>query len=578
MQHRLAELIVVTLLAAGPILAAVPLDDARVPPPSTVLYRAARIPSDRCFETCPIKLGGQSNLRAVGAPAAWDVTTGSPEVVVAVLDTLIDARHPELRGKVLVGPDLRPDLECVRPDALELGHGTAVASVVAAATDDATGIAGIGWSTRVLAVPVLDDCGVGTAETVAAGIAVAVDRGARIINLSLTGPAHPVVEDAVERARRRGVLVVAAAGNEGADEVTYPAAYRSVIAVGSTDEDNARLSPFSNRGAWVDLGAPGEDVLAAAAVAGGYWIYEGTSFSSPLVAGAAALLLAVHPHFDADDLAHSLADSARPTDGVVWGALDAGELLEQHAGALLLAQADGGVLTYGTAGFHGSLSGIRLAAPVVGIAATEAGYVLAGADGGVFAFGDAAYAGGMAGMRLRAPIVGIAAHPSGAGYWLVAADGGVFAYGRAPFLGSLGGVPLRSPVVGIVATPSGAGYWLAAADGGVFTFGDAVFAGSAAGRGKRIAGIAAAGPRAYRLVATDGSAWTFGEAAALQPPALRAPAAAIGIASAMRDAGYWIVSAAGHVTSVGHVLDDGRFRPAPASAVVGVAAPASASE
>ena len=572
MGHRLAGVTVVTLLAAAPILTADEVGEAIAPPASEVLYRAARVPNDRCFETCPIKLGGQANLRAVGAPAAWDVTTGSPEVIVAVLDTLVDDRHPELRGKVLVGPDLRPDLACVRPDALNRGHGTAVASVIAAGTDDGTGMAGIGWSTRVLSIPVLDDCGVGTAESVAAGVVAAVARGARVVNLSLTGPPHPVVEDAIDRARASGVLVVAAAGNEGDDEATFPAAYRNVVAVGSTDDDNAQLSWFSNRGSWVDLGAPGEDVLVAAPVAGGYWISDGTSFSAPLVAGAAALLLAVHPHFDAGDLAHSLADAARPMAGVLWGALDVAELLDQHAGALLLAEADGGVLTYGSAAFHGSLGGVRLAAPIVGIAASPGGYRLAGADGGVFAFGDARFAGAVAGIPLRAPIVGIAATPSGAGYWLVAADGGVFAFGDAPFLGSAVGRARPGSVVGMAATPTGAGYWLASADGGVFAFGDAPFAGSAAGRGRRIVGIAAAGPSAYRLLDAAGGTSTFGSAPRLEP--VQVPeAAAVGIAPAMGGSGYWIASVDGRITSVGHVLDDGRTRPVPTSAIVGIAAP-----
>ncbi|HEX4904997.1 MAG TPA: S8 family serine peptidase [Acidimicrobiales bacterium] len=481
MRHRLAGVTLVTALGAAPILAAAPLGDVAVPPASEVLYRAAREPDDRCFETCPIKLGDQTSLRAVGAPAAWDVTTGSADVVVAVLDTLVDVQHPDLRGKVIVGPDHRPPLACARPEPISQGHGTAVASVIAAGTDDGTGIAGIGWSTRVLAIAVLDDCGVGTAASVAAGIGSAIQRGARVINLSLTGPAHPVVEAAVERARASGVLVVAAAGNEGDDEAAFPAAYRSVVAVASTDDQNEHLSTFSSRGGWVDLAAPGEDVLAASLVAGGYWIYEGTSFSAPLVAGAAALLLAVHPHFDADDLVHGMADSARPLDGVAWGALDAAELLQQHAGGLVLAESDGGVLTYGSASFHGSLGGVTLAAPIVGLAATPGGYLLAGADGGVFTFGAAPFLGSAGGRGLRGSVVGIAATPSGAGYWLVGADGGVFAFGDAPFLGSAGGLALRSPVVGMAATPSGAGYWLAAADGGVFAFGDAVFAGSAVG-------------------------------------------------------------------------------------------------
>ena len=116
---------------------------------------------------------------------------------------------------------------------------------------------------------------------------------------------------------------------------------------------------------------------------------------------------------------------------------------------------------------------------MVGMAATPTGgYWLVAADGGVFSFGDAAFHGSLGGVHLNAPVVGMAATPDGGGYWLVAADGGVFSFGDAAFHGSLGGVHLNAPVVGMAATPDGGGYWLAAYDGGVFSFGDAPFEGS----------------------------------------------------------------------------------------------------
>jgi hypothetical protein len=120
--------------------------------------------------------------------------------------------------------------------------------------------------------------------------------------------------------------------------------------------------------------------------------------------------------------------------------------------------------------------------PVVAMTATPSGqgFWLVGSDGGVFTFGDAGFFGSEAGHPLNAPVVGMAATPSGHGYWLVAADGGVFSFGDAGFLGSESGHPLAAPVVGMAATPSGHGYWLVAADGGVFTFGDAGFFGSMA--------------------------------------------------------------------------------------------------
>lgn len=105
------------------------------------------------------------------------------------------------------------------------------------------------------------------------------------------------------------------------------------------------------------------------------------------------------------------------------------------------------------------------------------GYWLVGTDGGVFTFGAGQFYGSMGGIHLNKPVVGMAKDPATGGYWLVAADGGVFSF-NAPFYGSMGGMHLNQPIVGIVATPDGGGYWLVAADGGIFTFGDANFFGS----------------------------------------------------------------------------------------------------
>jgi len=128
------------------------------------------------------------------------------------------------------------------------------------------------------------------------------------------------------------------------------------------------------------------------------------------------------------------------------------------------------------------MRGHPLNAPIVGGAETPdgEGYWLVASDGGIFSFGDAGFHGSMGGKPLNAPIVGMAADPSTGGYWEVAADGGIFAF-DAPFLGSMGGKPLNAPIVGMAATPDGGGYWMAGSDGGMFTFGDAPFWGSTGG-------------------------------------------------------------------------------------------------
>ncbi|MHB8464372.1 MAG: twin-arginine translocation signal domain-containing protein [Acidimicrobiales bacterium] len=189
----------------------------------------------------------------------------------------------------------------------------------------------------------------------------------------------------------------------------------------------------------------------------------------------------------------------------------------QAGDGLWLVGPNGGVYTFGSAAFHGSMVGVKLNAPTVAIAATPSGngYWLAANDGGVFCFGDASFHGSLGSLRLVAPIVGMAVGASGAGYWLVAADGGVFTFGSLAFLGSAAGQPLNAPIVGMAATGDGAGYWLVAADGSVFAFGSAVHHGSTAARPLRnlIVGIVpTATSGGYWLWGEDGSVFAFGDA------------------------------------------------------------------
>jgi hypothetical protein len=182
-----------------------------------------------------------------------------------------------------------------------------------------------------------------------------------------------------------------------------------------------------------------------------------------------------------------------------------------------LVASDGGIFTYGQAGFLGSTGGQALNQPVVGTAPTsdDGGYWLVASDGGILTFGDAGFYGSTGGIRLNQPIVGMAASPTGRGYWLVARDGGIFAFGDALFYGSTGGMLLNQPIVGMAADPSGAGYWLVASDGGVFSFGDATFHGGTGGihLNQPIVGMAGDETgRGYWLVARDGGIFSFGDA------------------------------------------------------------------
>jgi hypothetical protein len=191
--------------------------------------------------------------------------------------------------------------------------------------------------------------------------------------------------------------------------------------------------------------------------------------------------------------------------------------LGANLGGYRLASSDGGVFDFGNFAFSGSLGGIHLNRPIVGLASNPVGpgYWLVASDGGVFSFGAADFYGSLGGTRLNAPIVGIAPTPDGRGYWLVASDGGVFAFGDATFEGSLGSKHLNAPIVGLGATPDGGGYALFAADGGVFTFGDATFEGSLGSKRLNapiVGGTLTPSGKGYDLIASDGGTFTFGDA------------------------------------------------------------------
>ncbi len=176
---------------------------------------------------------------------------------------------------------------------------------------------------------------------------------------------------------------------------------------------------------------------------------------------------------------------------------------------------DGGVFSFGSSAFLGSLGAQHLNKPIVGGTATldGNGYWMVASDGGVFSFGDARFYGSMGGQPLNAPIVAIVPLPTGTGYWLIASDGGVFSFGGAKSYGSMGGSHLNAPIVGGASSPDGLGYWLVGQDGGVFSFGDATFHGSEGGTklNQPIVNMALA-MHGYYLVASDGGVFAFGGA------------------------------------------------------------------
>ena len=218
---------------------------------------------------------------------------------------------------------------------------------------------------------------------------------------------------------------------------------------------------------------------------------------------------------------------------------------------------DGGIFSFGDAGFYGSTGGLELNSPILGLAATPAGqgYWLVAADGGIFSFGDARFFGSTGNLKLNKPVVGMAATEAGQGYWLVASDGGLFSFGDARFFGSTGALKLNKPVVGMAPTPTGEGYWLVASDGGIFAFGDARFFGSTGAMklNRPVVGMASTPTgEGYWLLAADGGLFSFGDArffGSLPGSGVSSPAVAM--RPTRTGGGYLILTAVGHVVSYG---------------------------
>lgn len=227
----------------------------------------------------------QWGMVRIQAPEAWDVTTGSNQVTIAILDTGVDLDHPDLVSKIISSVDFSNS--GTTDDVY--GHGTHVAGIAAAMTNNSIGVTGLSYRCTIMNVKVLDNNGMGAYSWIASGIIWAADNGARIINLSLGAPyASSALEDAVNYAWSKGVVVVAAAGNNGNTAPSYPAYYTNCIAVAAADANDARAS-WSNYGNWVDVAAPGVSIYSTLKD-NSYGYLSGTSMASPHVAGLTALV------------------------------------------------------------------------------------------------------------------------------------------------------------------------------------------------------------------------------------------------------------------------------------------------
>lgn len=248
------------------------------------LAETAEIPNDTYF-------GTQWGLTKIAAPLSWAISTGSPSVPVAVLDTGAQLDHPDLLGRLLPGYDFYNGDADPSDDH---GHGTRMTGIIVARKGNALGVAGAAPGSMAIPVKVLGADGAGPYSDVADGITYAVDQGARVVSLSLVGGVSSgLLQSAIDYATAHGVIVVAASGNSGTDAPAYPAANDGAVAVGATSQSDLRPA-FSNYGAWLSLAAPGVDIVTTT-LGATYSSSTGTSPAAAMASGAFALLLGANP-------------------------------------------------------------------------------------------------------------------------------------------------------------------------------------------------------------------------------------------------------------------------------------------
>ena len=329
-------------------------------------------------------------LQRILLPQLWRYGRGAG-VRVAVVDTGVDDRNPQLARAL----DTRDGADLLDPggDGTDdtVGHGTEVAGIIAARPAPGTGLVGIAPQATVIPIRQNDEHGRGTVAGLADAVRRATDAGARVVNISqdTAGPPSTGLAHAVRYALAHDVVVVASAGNGGADglrRTTYPAAYPGVLAVGASDRAGKRAA-FSQPGSFVGVLAPGVDMVTTVPV-GGQCADSGTSFSAPYVSGVAVLLRARHPSWTARQVVDriertAVRDTAGRDDYRGWGVVDPVRALGDDAGPAARPPAEGGVRPAGStvaAAVHRRSVRVTLAYALVGavlLAALAAGGAVA---------------------------------------------------------------------------------------------------------------------------------------------------------------------------------------------------------
>ncbi len=267
-------------------------------------------------------------LEHINLPRNWDYYGEISPVIVAVLDTGINANHHEFEGRLTEGYNVLTQDSNTNDDN---GHGTLVSGVIAAVTDK--DYLGVELNTKIMPIKIMDNKGQSSIANTVAGIYYAMENGADIINMSFTSDHDSRVQkQAIMDAYQQGIILIAAAGNDAKVENSYPASYGQVISVTSVGREDVS-SDFSNYGDFVDISAPGEDI-AGPYLEDNYAVASGTSFSAPIVSGVAALLKSIHPEWTSPELEWVLEESAEANEGSPWdvykgyGTIDVQKALE----------------------------------------------------------------------------------------------------------------------------------------------------------------------------------------------------------------------------------------------------------
>ena len=270
------------------------------------------IPAEELNPNDPLFTWYEWHLRKISAPAAWDTTTGSGSLIIAILDTGVNEAHEDLAGKLVPGWNVYDNNADTRDT---YGHGTKVAGSATASTNNSVGVASVAWNSLIMPIRISDPGGYASYSTIASGLQWAADHGARVANVSFAATTSSTVTTAAQYFQSKGGVVVMAAGNYSSFDRAADNPY--ILTVSASDPNDALYS-WSNTGNNIDLAAPGSVYTTTAD--GGYAPADGTSFSAPVVAGVAALVMSTNPNLSASQVQEVLQRSADDRGAAGWDA------------------------------------------------------------------------------------------------------------------------------------------------------------------------------------------------------------------------------------------------------------------